>query len=307
MSTYRRGNYLTDGPQSNSPEYEGVFHRPIYAPTPLNPYDLRKDDAPYIMHAQAVVNEVFSENLARLAQRPPEAVMDLLRTSVMSALFQRFDENSGKTLPADCDEESARLFAMACLGQAGPDELIELLDRRPNDLESIELAKQTHPFRWNTTAEMDVAIDVMMDRHHFVKNDGARMQNVRYYFTRSDDIKFPLAVIMVRKADVGVREASQGGGIIVVQRDSFVIDLFHEDTSGTALEFNAWLASGDARQQMRGNRKVQYGEPVMTRFIDDQLETKADQRSGALYPGVRSYYAHYASESADETDSMTDA
>jgi hypothetical protein len=307
MSEYKRGDFDPSDQRSLLPELKDVFERPKFAPTPLNPYDLKKDGVSYIKTAQAIIGEVFSQNLARLNERPSDAVIDLLETSVMSALFRRFENNGNKQLPEDCDDVSAELFSKACLGQATPDDLIELLRRNPNDLKSTELAKQTHPFDWNATADMDVAIDDMLNRQHFAKRGSERSQNARYYYMRSDNLDTPTAIMFVRKADLGVMHTSTSGAIVVVQRDSFVLDLKRCETKAVFAEIEPWLRSPETRQQMQKPKKIPFTGEMTTQFLASQLETRADLRSLAMYPGVRSYYAHYEQGSGDDDDLMIDA
>jgi hypothetical protein len=291
MSIYTRGGFDVGKNWSQLSEPD-TSSRPKYAPTPLNPYDLKKDGVGYILSAQEVIRGVFEENLARLKERPSEAVIGLLETSVMSALFRRFENNGNKNVPLDCDDVSAELFYKACLGQAMPDELIVLLQRVPV-LASIELAKQTHPFDWNATGEMDITIDNMLNRQHFAKRGNERSQNARYYYIRSDDLDSPTAVMFVRKADLGVMPTGTNGAIVVVQRDSFVLDLKRCETKTVFAEIEPWLRQSETRQQMKNLKKIPFTGVATTQFLALQLETRADLRSSAMYPGVRSYYAHY--------------
>lgn len=305
MSKYQRGGALEPIPQLLFPELKDEFERPSYAPTPLNPYGLMKDGIPYVTHAHNVVMDVFTKNLSHLPVRPADVVVDLLETSITGELFRRFENNSGKILPADCDEETSQLFVAACLGSATPGQLIELLGRRPGDLESIELAKHTQPFDWNATVEMDVAIDTILDESHFAKRGSERTQNTRYYYVRSDNNQQPSAAIIVRKADMGVRPCGTDSDMIVVQRDSFVLDLMHEETQAIGQEVRAWLQSEEARTRIIGNKKARYIGATLTQFISTQLTTRSDLRSRALYPGARSYYA-FCEVGPAASDSLTD-
>jgi len=293
MSLYKRGHYDSYDPRSALPEFEGIFERPMYAPTPLNPYALEKDGEPYVTHAQAVIMDLFTRNLDELRVRPPDAVINLLLMSVNSALVQRFEENGNKFIPPDCDEVTAELFVKACLGRASADELIDLLARHPGSIQSIELAKQTHPFKWGVTSAMDIEIDTMMTRNDFTRHTNVYTQDVGHYVMTADDIRQPSAAITVRKADVGMKQISSSERIVVVQRDSFVVDLTHDDTAGVAPEFKKWMTKINGPKRFSGHKEV-YEKDGMAEFIDEQLMTPHELRSPALYPGVRSYYAHYA-------------
>lgn len=271
-----------------------VVGRPEYAATPLNSYSLKEDGEPYIQGAIDYVNGKFAANLAALPEAPSEPVTELLVASINAAVFNRVHENIGKTIPADTDEATAEIFARACKGFAGPDELLTLLSRYPHHLKSLELAKLTHPFDWKATEEMDVAIDDTLTNAGFSMRGGTRTQNVRYYYLRADNPDNPQAMMFVRKADIGVRQAD-GGSIMVVKRDSLVVDIADESMTAVADEARKWLKADETQRMIKGGSKVRYTKPRFVTFMDEQLETCADSRSASLYPGVRSYYAHYES------------
>lgn len=290
---------------SNPPQSKERASQPLgvsYAPTPLNPYELQISGLPYIGIARQKIHDIFIRNLNNLSEKPSQAVVDLLEVSINSALFRRFENNSGKAIPPDCDETTARLFSRACLGNASPDDLLNLLMLSPADLESIELAKQTHPFDWTATTDMEIVIGQAKKQYGMQEI----VDSVRYYYTRSDDAIKPTAIIMIRKTDVSQLPTPKGR-VTLTQRDSIVLDLDRCETRDVRKEFKAWLRSDDAKESIHGSRKTPYFGSEVTKFLETQLSTPLEYRSAALYPGVRSYYAHYESETADETDSMTDA
>lgn len=276
-----------------------------YAPTPLNPYELDFNGVKYITLASDAINAIFWQNLARLPRRPAQSVIDLLEVSVTSALYRRFENNSGKAIAPDCDDMAAELFQKSCLGLATPNELISLLAHQPADVQSIELAKQTHPFDWEATSEMDATIMSMLDSNGFEASYQTGQTNLRHYFTRVDDIDKPATIIMIRKEDVGLKQTGYGR-IIVTCRDSLALDLAQCETKEVKKEFQSWLKSDEAKENIIGAKKTPYTGSIVTGFLESQLAKPCLERSPALYPGVRSYYAHYASES-DDSDSMTDA
>ncbi len=267
-----------------------AYTRPDYAATPLNPYSLQEENVAYIRGAQQYVEKILQTNLNRLQRRPSKEVVDLLEVSVNSALFARAEENQGKTVPLDCDNDIAMLFEKACQGFASPAELLELFSHYPQNLESIELAKQTHPFDWRATHKMDVAVDeALVENPLFSPRGNERTQNVRYYLTRADDMNDPAAVILRRKADVASAHIGAQGAI-VVQRDSFVLDVNHLDIITAQREIRRHL-----HMDSKTGKGIIYTGPLLTEFMNTQLSTNVEQRSSALYPGVRSYYVKCAS------------
>lgn len=293
MSIYQHGKPSEYAPAEipRTPETQAIFDRPSYAPTPLNPYDLTKDGVPYITKALETIDAVFAKNLLRLPERPPEVVIDALRISVTNAMFRRFEANSGKSLPSDCDEVSAELFVKACLGLATPDDLLSLLQSAPQAIQSVELAKQTIPFDWQAAHRMDMVVQETLHVHGFKEVDEAERQPRHYYLWRDESAK-PNAVIIVRKATVGVSPYETGNQLTVVQRDSFVIDLIHQDATEFSRELRLWLQC-DETKRTKGARKLRYDGTQLSNFIEEQLAVAPDHRSAAIYPGVRSYYAYH--------------
>jgi hypothetical protein len=281
-------------PKATGETTQDVFERlaedrPDHAATPLNPYSLREDGGiAYIRNAQQHIEKILRGNLQRLQFAPPETVIGLLETSVNSALFDRAQENQNKTIPLDCDGEIALLFEKACRGFATPDELLELFMHYPETLGSIELAKQTHPFDWRATEKMDIAVDEALSGNGFSMRGHERTQNVRYYYLRADDSHDPKAIILRRKADIAVSRLSKGSAV-AVQRDSFVLDLTHDDASASRQEVTKWIRQL-RYDQTDGNAIPYNGGPRLVDFVDMQLTTQLERRSPAIYPGVRSYY-----------------
>lgn len=267
--------------------------RSVYAPTPLNPYDVRIDGVSYILDAQASINQLFEKNLEKLDVSPTTAVVGLLQTSIHSALFRRFGGNSNKSLAFNCDDISADLFSKACLGEASMDELVALLARKPEALQSLEIAKQTHPFDWNATADMDNEVDVMMAKCDFSKFSDEATQNARYIYMRADVIDNPTAMILVRKTDFGDKHIPDSDeSIRLVQRDSLVLDLNVCNTSNVKKEAVPWMQQEDVKKMMGQGTNMRYGGKVLKEFLNAQYAIEPDQRSPAVYPGVRSYYAY---------------
>jgi hypothetical protein len=292
MTMKRVGSELR--PTATGETMQDVFERlaeerPDHAATPLNPYSLREDGGvAYIRNAQQHVEKILKNNLQRLHFSPPEVVVELLETSINSALFNRAQANQNKTIPLDCDNEIATLFEKACRGFATPVELLELFMRYPDTLGSIELAKQTHPFDWRATEKMDIAVDEALSASDFSMRGHERTQNVRYYYLRADDSRDPKAIILRRKADIAVSRL-QKGSAVAVQRDSFVLDLTHEATTVARSEVTKWIRQL-RYDQVDGDAIPYDGGTGLVDFVNAQLSTQLERRSPAIYPGVRSYY-----------------
>jgi len=205
-------------------------------------------------------------------------------------VFSRIEENERKTIPVDCDDETAELFAKACLGIGSPEELLELLSRHPKELKSLELAKQTHPCDWLGTEQMDDTIEELLRRKGIVRETD-RAQNVRYSLMRIDNTTTASTATFVRKADRGIIRGDTAS-MAIVQRDSLVVDLTALDTAAIHEHIRKWLRQPDTQEKLRGNMKVPYDGHALRDFVAAQFATEAQRRSSALVPAVRSYYAY---------------
>ncbi|GEM_PF-1945639 len=266
---------------TTDPEIMNDHFRPLYSPTPLNPYSLEigGNRVGYSRQAQMALADRFDLNLASLDERPPtEVVVDLLQVAINNAFFRRLENNDGKHIPEDCDDRSAELFVKACQGTANQAELLELLRRQPS-LGSVELAKETNPFIWDETTEMDNSVaDALTGLR---KLDGSP----RHYFSTTD--QRCEALIVVRKKDI-----AEDGNLVVVQRDCFVIDL-----AQSATEIMRMQLIKDADGLMKPSHNVLM-EPssslgnLVSGLIEPEM-CSVGNHSAALYPGARSYYANY--------------
>lgn len=278
-----------------------------HAPSPLNPYGLRIDGEHYTAIAQrhlvAVLEEGRRTELGRSLEERDSPVFDIMDSSIMGAMHQRLMNNTYKTIPEDCSAESARLFAMACKSQASVSELLELLGLQPG-LESLEVGKHTNVFSWAGTEPMDRNVARGIDAHGLRRNELVRGENVHYYFNRVDEVKHPRALVAVRKADIASGRI-QNTDVVVVQRDCFAIDLEHEDAAVVRANLIEWLGQQD-KETLPGSKKAPYTDEAFVDFMETQLAKLADDRSWAICPGVRSYYARTPKQNEQQTDDFSE-
>jgi hypothetical protein len=267
------------------------------AATPLNARGLLvpgSNDRLYVHEALDHVNDVLHGAIQRSAgDRISSRVFGHLEIAVQSALFTRIEENEQKSIPADCDEWSVELFQRACLGVATPWELLALLATFPDHLQSLELAKQTHPTDWLAADDMDVEVDALLHDTEAIIRETERTQNVRYGLARVDDTMNPEVATFVRKAEKGLVPLDDGGHLTIMQRDCLVVDMTHDDAMNIGKHMRGWLAIPETKEQLRGSRKVPYRGDALREFVSEQLATQETLRSPALVPAVRSYYAFY--------------
>lgn len=263
------------------------FRNNPYAPTPLNPYSLTIDGnrVGFSQYAQTTLAERFDDNLASLGEenQPSRMVADLLQMAINNALFRRLENNDNKSIPEDCDDRSAELFVKACQGIADQAELLELLKSQPS-LGSVELAKETNPFIWNQTTAMDKSVaDATADFQPINSPP-------RYYFTSTNLQRG--ALIVVRKQDI-----ADENNLVVVQRDCLAIDLRQpatRDLRTQLIEDTDILMKSSLHN---GQRNIPIdSDSVFGRLMSSLVEPEMlpiENHSTVLYPGARSYYAHY--------------
>lgn len=257
-----------------------------YAPTPLNPYSLMIDGnrVGFSQYAQTMLAERFDDNLASLGEnQPSRMVADLLQMAINNALFRRLENNDNKSIPVDCDDRSAELFVKACQGVADQAELLELLKSQPS-LGSVELAKETNPFIWNQTAAMDKSVaDATADFQPINSTP-------RYYFTSTNLQRG--ALIVVRKQDI-----ADENNLVVVQRDCLAIDLRQpatRDLRTQLIEDTDILMKSSLHNGQRNipiDSDSVFGH-LMSSLVEPEM-LPIENHSTVLYPGARSYYAHY--------------
>lgn len=266
------------------------------AATPLNARGLLEpgsENRLYVHEALDHVNEILRDAIGRSNRdKISPRAFGHLEIAVQSALFARIEENEQKSIPADCDEWSADLFQRACLGVATPWELLALLATFPGHLNSLELAKQTHPIDWLATDDMDVEIEALLSDTGAIIRETERTQNVRYGLTRVDDVINPEVATFVRKAEKGLVPLDDGF-LTIVQRDCLVVDMTHSDAASIGAQMREWLAAPEVRERIRGSHKIPYAGDELREFVSEQLATQETLRSPALVPAVRSYYAYY--------------
>jgi len=277
-----------------------------YAATPLNARHLREPSGElYICAALNYVNGLLDDLLLRRVIPLTPHVVEHLSIAIQSAVLMRIEENETKSIPMDVDDRSALLFTKACYGGASPEELLDLVITYSKELDSLELAKQTHPGIWSATDDMDEAVGNALIERGFDERSSTKTRNVRYVVTRVDNTKHPETATIIRKADIATRRSAKGGMLMVVQRDSLVVDLTHKDVELAQQEVRRWLQLEVTSDTMRGDVKVPYAGKRLTSFIDQQFETNRDRRSLALVPAVRSYYAHYKNSGSTLRDQIS--
>ena len=274
MSEYGRYDNQPVLPSTRSEDAERrveVFERAPYAPTPLNPYALYKDGVSYFEYAFHLVEKIAMDAKAKKPQVSPR-VHAQIESLLILALIKRF-ENNIRQIPTNASDEEATLFGRACMGSASIEDLTRLELAYPDELGPIEIAKFSNPYNPGATVEMFEAVHEGLSQFGYEERM-PRGQNRRHYFINADDVIRPTAIGMMRKADIGtIQDPQTKRRIKVVQINSHVIDLC-EAQGGNRDAFMRWIAT---HQDKLGGTKVRCGEPILTSFVDQQLELLPNQ------------------------------
>jgi hypothetical protein len=279
-------NTLIKLPESG---YEAHIERMRVAATPLNPYFLTKDGVAYTETAPSALEDLFINNLKeRVCEdtAPSPHIVDLLRGSLLAALFQRFDKHNGITISPDSPHEVVDLYARACLGMASPSQLVDLLIKSP-EIKALELAKVSHPFEW---LERHSPIDNVIDSTIKDRSAEVLYKNPEYYLSAVDDPRNPSAAVMVRKIYRGTLKSDQDESVHIIQRDMFILDLNHPDTIAIQKELRKWFQATEASDYGKGGKIVRYSGVQLAEFLNYHLD-RDEEYSRAIEPGVCSYYA----------------
>jgi hypothetical protein len=138
----------------------------------------------------------------------------VIETSLYDSQSRRMDLNPGKLEHGMVDEDDPR-YEKAKNGTATPGELISLLVDYPK-LNSLEVAKLTHPLDTGATAEMDseVMYTLAYMGFEFIDEPGR-------YKTKTKRLDIP-AITVLRKQDIG-RLETESGAVQVVRRQAFLV------------------------------------------------------------------------------------
>lgn len=274
----------------------GLDTIPPYAPAPLNPYGLLINEKPYVMVAFNGLCTTFDTNLAALESAPAQAVTELAADEVTGGFYHRVEKNSYKEMSDDCTAETAELYERASMGMATPEETLALLRQAPESLVALEMAAQSRPFDWDTT-EMDAAMEAIMDAQAFVRFSPEE-QHPQYFFKRASNTTDAQAAVIVREADRGFIAYDNTNGAALVQRDVFVLDLAQPETQGLYEEMMIWLVLNH-HELSKGGRSVPYPKELIAEFIEEQLQAEPEERSSAIHPLARSYFAYDIEQQAE--------
>lgn len=206
--------------------------RATYSPTPLSPYELMTvDDTGTRMSYFERSIRKFDALIDAKRAHEPEWLVAAVHTALMSLHADRCDRNYRAYQDHLRATEGWRLNDVAIdlmhKAKVGTATVYDLLRLHGMELKlpSIGLAKQSHPFDWDTKA-MDNAVDDAISHYDkdakWLGNDKHR--RYAFYRTVPEDTIEARGLVIVRKRNVALLRASLTGAR-VLKRSSFVLRL----------------------------------------------------------------------------------
>lgn len=261
--------------QSNPVEQLTESLRSEHAPVPLDPWNAMHplyDQESYLLASTSrigeILDEAFAEGLGWWAESPYHAA--ILYTFMQDALFEaqmkRFHHNAVRTpvskeeyldddpveivdketveknkLPLGIIELLDRndpIVKKALKGNATPKELVYLFKENPI-LESVELAKQSHPLDFTATRKMDYDINLVIDECDALRTESSPKYEVLNFDEVND-------VMIVERKQIIAMIAEEGlTPIAFVKREILILRGDDDATDGNHL----------MRRRMRDSQK----------------------------------------------------
>lgn len=254
-----------------------------YGAVPLAPWRAFDHERPDLRYSVASIDRVRERTEMTMREQGWfEAVenagvlLEFMQRSVVDSQVRRIDKNyeSCDRLPDNPDDERIR---HALLGTATPEELFTLLADYPQQIRSLELAKLSHPFDFEATAEMD---DVMTDL--LLGSGGELLDTEPRFKIKRVDADVPAAVVLCKQELMDFRMDT--AIVRVVQRQGYMV--FHGNGMPEQAHIFKRLISRPEKAPMLIGRMSAYLENPGQRLP-----------YGWVQPQATSYYAKYVSTS----------
>lgn len=204
----------------------------------------------------------------------------IIETSLYDSQSRRMDLNPGKLGHGMVDEDDPR-YERAKNGTATPGELLSLLVDYPK-LNSLEIAKLTHPLDMGATDEMDseVMYTLAYMGFEFIDEPGR-------YKTKTKRPDVP-AITVLRKRTIAELEA-EAGVIQVVRRQAFLVRGDAEAVRENDMHLDRMVASEGRHHEIYD--KIEAGMPYVGFVPQEALKARK-----WLQPLATSYYAKLVDE-----------
>jgi len=243
----------------------------------------------FIAYGNSEITNRIDKSLAEMPSdcKPSDELVEFFKVANLGAFANRIDKNSGLDIKAS--GIGAEDYNVLALGTGVPSELTGIFDKHYEFLMSSELAKQTVGMRWNQTAEMDESVELAVAKWGYEKNPS----EPRYYYTGGlfsvgEVDTNERAGIYVRKEEVASKVV-EGGRLVVMRRDSFMVDFRHKNMRDLLPEFRKWYIESLGRESSGGDgyehfQAIDVDEDAIVRQIRasrDKVSTNTDVRGGS--------------------------
>lgn len=236
----------------------------------------------FIVYGNQEISTRIDESLADMpaACRPNEELVEFFKIANLGAFANRIDKNS--SLDIETSGLSIDDYNILSLGIGKPSELAGIFDNHYDSLISSELAKQTVGMRWNQTTEMDEAVGMATEDHGYERLS----TEARYYYTGGlfDVGEFHTnerAGIYVRKKELASKNV-EGGQLVLIQRDSFMVDFRHKNTKDLLPSFCKWYNESLIKESSGGDdykyfQNVSNEDDIVKRIRENHQKSSSDR------------------------------
>lgn len=205
-----------------SPEYRTAEPRQRleYGAVPLLPWQAKypgdDENRSYFeasrLHLEEKNNEAFESKQHLIGDLSIKAFM---LESLLATHTNRIDYNHDSFDVLNNLEEECAALRYAYDGLATPSELTDILATHP-EIKALEIAKLSHPFDFDASEGMDIAVMAMLDEKQALTVGSPTRYKIK---RRNQDIP---AAIVVRKTELG-NIAVDAGVIRITQRQSLLV------------------------------------------------------------------------------------
>lgn len=246
--------------------------------------DLESQDSEtvnFIVYGNDEIIKRIDDSLANMPTDcyPRDESVEFFKIANLGAFANRIDKNS--SMVGRISGIGERDYNRLALGTGTPSELSGIFAKHYKELLSLELAKQTVGMRWNQTGEMDEAVfEAAVDNGY---DEG--WSDSRYYYTggisRVGEIDTKeRAGIYVRKQEVASKPVD-GGKLVLMQRDSFMVDFTHDNMRDLLPSFCKWYENSLNEESSGGDDYVHFERKAIDEEAVIKLIRANSQRSAS--------------------------
>lgn len=265
-----------------------------YGAVPLDAWNARHpafNKEKYLGASIVRIESIFLHNYAKAIDegilqgdgQKLQEIGDMVERSLYSAQTERITYHAKHHLEHINNQERIEVQA-ARIGLATPAELLSILVKN-KDLESIELAKQSHPFYMDETADMEDAVAEAVIPYSLIETTWQMRTKVKKDpdGDRRVNLNIP-AAILVHKRPIGVIKTENGDQIEVVERRGILMRGDEHANSQVNWPLDRLIKNPEREDELldlvhrtfRENRSTLWLPPLTTSYYAHRLRTPTD-------------------------------